>query len=91
MVKFYSLLKKDDTQEQLCYYQTGIGTYEPPSIMGGLTMWIAKLADEAVAWYAISLFFASTVLFQLLLRFHIKQMHKIGHVEFTGNWTGCPT
>ena len=55
------MLKKDCEDEQLCYYQTGIGTYEPPGIWAGLTMWIAKLADEAVAWYATSLYSAFTV------------------------------
>jgi uncharacterized protein (DUF2235 family) len=27
VVKFFSLLKKDDFHEQLCYYQPGVGTY----------------------------------------------------------------
>ncbi|KLO14758.1 hypothetical protein SCHPADRAFT_850596 [Schizopora paradoxa] len=51
VVKFYSLLKKDAEEEQLCYYQTGIGTYENPGIMSPLALWFAKIMDEAVAWY----------------------------------------
>ncbi|EMD39825.1 hypothetical protein CERSUDRAFT_81159 [Gelatoporia subvermispora B] len=50
VVKFYDLLSKDDTQ-QLCYYQPGVGTYVNPSIMSPIWQWIAKVLDEAVAWY----------------------------------------
>lgn len=50
VVKFYSMLKKDIEDEQLCYYQTGIGTYENPGIMSPLALWVAKVMDEAIAW-----------------------------------------
>lgn len=55
VVKFFAMLRKDSEDEQLCYYQTGIGTYEPPSFWSPLTKWLAKLADEAVAWSVIVL------------------------------------
>ncbi|KAJ3524701.1 hypothetical protein NM688_g8517 [Phlebia brevispora] len=51
VVKFYSLLKKDNTDEQLCYYQPGVGTYIEPGVVSPFFSWVAKLADEAVAWY----------------------------------------
>ncbi|THH11156.1 hypothetical protein EW145_g852 [Phellinidium pouzarii] len=51
VVKFFAMLRKDCDDEQLCYYQTGIGTYENPGMFTPLTMWIAKVADEAFAWY----------------------------------------
>lgn len=50
MVKFYSLLKKDNTDEQLCYYQPGVGTYFQPGVVQPLFQWTAKILDEAVAW-----------------------------------------
>lgn len=53
MVKFYSLLKKDTTDDQqLCYYQPGIGTYLQPGAVQPVFQWGAKILDEAVAWYA---------------------------------------
>lgn len=50
VVKFYSMLKKDIEDEQLCYYQTGVGTYENPGIMSPISLWVAKVLDEAIAW-----------------------------------------
>ncbi|KAI5119043.1 hypothetical protein M0805_005909 [Coniferiporia weirii] len=51
VVKFFAMLRKDCDDEQMCYYQTGIGTYETPGLLTPLSMWVAKIADEAVAWY----------------------------------------
>ncbi|EJC98129.1 uncharacterized protein FOMMEDRAFT_114985 [Fomitiporia mediterranea MF3/22] len=51
IVKFFAMLRKDCDDDQLCYYQTGDGTYMPPGIWAGLSMRIAKLADAAIAWY----------------------------------------
>ncbi|KAI0086458.1 hypothetical protein BDY19DRAFT_344031 [Irpex rosettiformis] len=51
VVKFYSLLKKNITDEQLCYYQPGIGTYIQPGVVAPVFEWWAKIIDEAVAWY----------------------------------------
>ncbi|KAI0712063.1 hypothetical protein C8Q76DRAFT_733337 [Earliella scabrosa] len=52
VVKFYSLLRKDDDfDQQLCYYQPGIGTYFNPGVVSPLFQWGAKILDEAFAWY----------------------------------------
>ncbi|KAL7280019.1 hypothetical protein ACG7TL_006433 [Trametes sanguinea] len=52
VVKFYSLLKKDDDEDQqLCYYQPGVGTYFNPGVVSPLFQWAAKILDEAFAWY----------------------------------------
>ncbi|KAK0187751.1 hypothetical protein F5146DRAFT_934699 [Armillaria mellea] len=51
VVKLFSLLKKDDSSQQLCYYQAGIGTFFAPGVVSPLFEWVAKIADEAVAWY----------------------------------------
>ncbi|KAK7037246.1 hypothetical protein VNI00_011237 [Paramarasmius palmivorus] len=51
VVKFFSILKKDNCDEQLCYYQAGIGTYFNPGAVSPLFEWGAKILDEAFAWY----------------------------------------
>ncbi|KAI1793368.1 hypothetical protein LXA43DRAFT_972022 [Ganoderma leucocontextum] len=52
VVKFYSLLKKDGaSDQQLCYYQPGIGTYLNPGVVSPIFQWCAKILDEAFAWY----------------------------------------
>ncbi|KAG7088031.1 hypothetical protein E1B28_012067 [Marasmius oreades] len=51
VVKFFSLLKKDNCDEQLCYYQAGIGTYFDPGVVSPLLRLGATLLDEAFAWY----------------------------------------
>ncbi|THH16718.1 hypothetical protein EW146_g3969 [Bondarzewia mesenterica] len=51
VVKFFSLLKKDNIDEQMCYYQAGIGTYFQPGVVSPFFQWGAKILDEAVAWY----------------------------------------
>ncbi|KAH9947605.1 hypothetical protein B0H21DRAFT_323664 [Amylocystis lapponica] len=50
VVKLYSLLNKDESQ-QLCYYQPGVGTYINPGLVSPLFQWAAKVMDEAFAWY----------------------------------------
>ncbi|KAF9029438.1 hypothetical protein BDZ89DRAFT_1065404 [Hymenopellis radicata] len=50
VVKFFSILHKDD-DKQLCYYQAGIGTFFAPGVVSPLLEWFAKVADEAIAWY----------------------------------------
>jgi len=50
-VKLYSLLKKDATNDQLCYYQPGIGTYFQPGVVSPFFQWGAMVLDEAFAWY----------------------------------------
>jgi len=51
VVKFFSLLKKDDLNEQICYYQAGIGTFFNPGVVSPVFQWGAKILDEAIAWY----------------------------------------
>lgn len=45
------MLKRDDPEKQLVYYQTGIGTYTPPGFASKLVSAVAKGLDEAFAWY----------------------------------------
>jgi hypothetical protein len=51
VVKLYSILRKDKVEDQLCYYQAGIGTYFEPGIVRPLFHRVAALLDEAFAWY----------------------------------------
>ncbi|QRW27126.1 choline transport protein [Rhizoctonia solani] len=51
VVKLFSLLKRDRRDEQMVYYQPGIGTYAPPGIFLPLTMALAKIADQGIALY----------------------------------------
>ncbi|RDX42985.1 hypothetical protein OH76DRAFT_1546730 [Lentinus brumalis] len=50
VVKFFSLLKRDDRHEQMVYYQAGIGTYTSPQLVTSLGQAVSKTLDEAVAW-----------------------------------------
>lgn len=51
VVKLYSILKKDDPNSQLCYYQAGIGTYFQPGVVSPLFRFAARVLDEMFAWY----------------------------------------
>lgn len=51
VVKLFSLLQKDNMDEQLCYYQPGVGTYFNPGVVSPLFEWGARLMDNAIAWY----------------------------------------
>ncbi|EAU86154.2 hypothetical protein CC1G_03365 [Coprinopsis cinerea okayama7 len=51
VVKLFALLKKDDFEQQLCYYQAGVGTWFEPGVVSPLFHWGAKMLDLAVAWY----------------------------------------
>ncbi|KAF8593392.1 hypothetical protein BDV93DRAFT_585819 [Ceratobasidium sp. AG-I] len=51
VVKLVELLKNDDPERQMVYYQTGVGTYVSPGWMTSVGEKAAKKADEAVAWY----------------------------------------
>jgi uncharacterized protein (DUF2235 family) len=51
VIKLYSLLRKDRAEEQLCYYQAGVGTYFSPGIVKPIFQWAATILDEAIAWY----------------------------------------
>ncbi|KAM5539952.1 hypothetical protein V8D89_006455 [Ganoderma adspersum] len=50
VVKFFSLLKRDDRHEQMVYYQTGIGTYTSPQLVTSAGQAVSKTLDEMVAW-----------------------------------------
>ncbi|KAI0778879.1 hypothetical protein BD413DRAFT_609432 [Trametes elegans] len=50
VIKFFSLLKKDDRREQMVYYQAGIGTYTTPQVSIALGQAVSKTLDEMVAW-----------------------------------------
>lgn len=50
--RLYALLEKDDAAEQqLCYYQAGIGTWFNPGVVAPMFRWGARILDEALAWY----------------------------------------
>ncbi|EDR03434.1 uncharacterized protein LACBIDRAFT_307300 [Laccaria bicolor S238N-H82] len=51
VVKLFTLLKKGDPAEQLCYYQAGIGTWFKPGVVSPLFEWGAKVLDLVFAWY----------------------------------------
>ncbi|KAG9004940.1 hypothetical protein FRB94_001978 [Tulasnella sp. JGI-2019a] len=51
VIKFFQLLKKDDPENQLVYYQPGVGTYENPGILMPFYLAMSKLLDQAFAWY----------------------------------------
>ncbi|KAJ3754777.1 hypothetical protein EV360DRAFT_96434 [Lentinula raphanica] len=61
VVKFFALLKKDNCDDQLCYYQIvnfglcgladSTGTFFAPGVVSPLFQWCAKILDEAFAWY----------------------------------------
>ncbi|KAI0642187.1 hypothetical protein C8Q79DRAFT_1013487 [Trametes meyenii] len=50
VIKFFTLLKKDDRREQMVYYQTGIGTYTSPQVTSAIGRAASKTLDEMVAW-----------------------------------------
>ncbi|KAH9081493.1 hypothetical protein EDB83DRAFT_550270 [Lactarius deliciosus] len=51
VVKLHSLFNKDHVDQQLCYYQAGIGTYTAPGFISSIGKLVAKTLDKAVAWY----------------------------------------
>ncbi|KAG9034323.1 hypothetical protein FRB95_013359 [Tulasnella sp. JGI-2019a] len=51
VVHLFSMLKRNDPERQLVYYQTGIGTYTPPGYAFGIGQFVVRALDEAVAWY----------------------------------------
>ncbi|KJA17889.1 hypothetical protein HYPSUDRAFT_205861 [Hypholoma sublateritium FD-334 SS-4] len=50
IVALFTLLKKDDSDKQMVYYQAGIGTYVSPQIATPMASKISKSLDEAIAW-----------------------------------------
>ncbi|KAI9444640.1 hypothetical protein H4582DRAFT_832941 [Lactarius indigo] len=51
VVKLYSLFNKDHVDEQVCYYQAGIGTYTTSRFFTSVVQWMANTLDKAIAWY----------------------------------------
>ncbi|KAH7928583.1 hypothetical protein BV22DRAFT_1030530 [Leucogyrophana mollusca] len=51
IVDLFGALTKNKPDEQLVYYQAGIGTYTSPLIAMPIVARMASIADEAVAWY----------------------------------------
>lgn len=49
VVHFFKLLRRD-TDEQLCYYQPGIGTYVQPGPLWWIWGEVVKILDQAFAW-----------------------------------------
>ncbi|KAF8066486.1 hypothetical protein FPV67DRAFT_1781048 [Lyophyllum atratum] len=50
IVELFTMLKKDDRDKQMVYYQAGIGTYTSPQVATPLAAKISKTMDEAIAW-----------------------------------------
>jgi uncharacterized protein (DUF2235 family) len=50
IVEFFSMLKKDDSDKQMCYYQAGIGTYTSPQVATPFMAKVSKTLDEMIAW-----------------------------------------
>ncbi|KAF4596088.1 hypothetical protein EYR38_007462 [Pleurotus pulmonarius] len=50
IVQLFTLLKKDNRDVQMVYYQAGIGTYTSPNIATPLMAKVSKTLDEMVAW-----------------------------------------
>ncbi|KAG9003222.1 hypothetical protein FRB90_011229 [Tulasnella sp. 427] len=51
VVLLFQMLKRDNPEHQLVYYQTGIGTYAPTGFISTIGARVAQVLDEAVAWY----------------------------------------
>ncbi|KAM5539909.1 hypothetical protein V8D89_006412 [Ganoderma adspersum] len=50
VVKFFSLLERDDLSKQMVYYQAGIGTYTSPQLVTPVGQAISKILDKMFAW-----------------------------------------
>jgi uncharacterized protein (DUF2235 family) len=49
VVKLYAMLDRA-RNDQLTYYQPGIGTFAPPGVWGRIKRWIVTRLDLAIAW-----------------------------------------
>jgi uncharacterized protein (DUF2235 family) len=49
VVKLYAMLDRA-RNDQLAYYQPGIGTFAPPGVWGHIKKWIVTRLDLAIAW-----------------------------------------
>jgi uncharacterized protein (DUF2235 family) len=50
VVKLYAMLDRA-RNDQLSYYQPGIGTFTPPGFWGRIKSWVVKQIDLAIAWF----------------------------------------
>lgn len=50
IVEFFTMLKKDNYDEQMVYYQAGIGTYTSPQVATPFAAKVSKTLDEMIAW-----------------------------------------
>ncbi|KAG8980681.1 hypothetical protein FRB90_007544, partial [Tulasnella sp. 427] len=51
IIKFFDLLRKDEPDRQMVYYQPGIGTYVNPGMWMPVVVQLSKIADQAFAWF----------------------------------------
>ncbi|KAG8958743.1 hypothetical protein FRC00_002339 [Tulasnella sp. 408] len=51
IIKFFDLLRKDDPDRQMVYYQPGVGTYVNPGMWMPVVLQMSKFADQAFAWF----------------------------------------
>ncbi|KAG9103514.1 hypothetical protein FRC06_010195 [Ceratobasidium sp. 370] len=51
VVKLFTLLEKNNRDEQMVYYQPGVGTYTPPGIFLPVSIAMAKVLDQGIALY----------------------------------------
>ncbi|KZS92723.1 hypothetical protein SISNIDRAFT_385450, partial [Sistotremastrum niveocremeum HHB9708] len=51
IVRIFQLLKKNDPKLQMCYYQTGVGTYTADHVHGPIGRYIHGKLDAAIACY----------------------------------------
>jgi len=51
VVKLCAALQMSNRDEQMVYYQPGIGTWTAPGIHGHIQRWVAKTVDLAIAYY----------------------------------------
>jgi hypothetical protein len=49
VVQFHTMLKKDDSEQQVVYYQTGFGTITSPSLISHFTTKLSRHVDAAIA------------------------------------------
>jgi len=49
VVKLYAMLDRT-RNDQIAYYQPGIGTFAPPGVWGKLKRWLVTRLDLAIAW-----------------------------------------
>ena len=49
VVKLYAMLDRQ-RNDQIAYYQPGIGTFAPPGVWSGIKQWFVTRLDLAIAW-----------------------------------------